>query len=374
MFCLASREFAGNVMLVFGNKQTLVRHRLMSCFHAYAKILALLSSIIHVCFSSHWLIYGAGFIGNIMHKQNIQRRYLPSHSVLRSFECAARHQSFTLAAEELHLTQSAISRQVKELEDNVGTALFRRSGRRVLLTKAGRTLAEKLAVDLENIHQTIMRAVSAGRQGTAISMAVLPGFASRWLIPRLPEFSAQHPNIELNLSTRIKPFDLDREHFDLAIHFGTDDWPDTDMRELCTETMIAVSSPEFKKQYKICDLNKLADVPLLHMETRPVVWQQFFQQNGIEDNIILSGKYFDQFSMIIAGAVASLGAALVPTYLIERELGAGLLVQLGEPTVTTKNSYYMVTPSNRRNEDVDLLCDWMKNSVGERVGTLNIVE
>ena len=286
---------------------------------------------------------------------------------MRSFECAARHQSFTLAAEELHLTQSAISRQVRELEEIIGTSLFRRAGRRVLLTKAGHTLADELSVDLENIHQTIMRAVSAGRQGTALRIAVLPSFASRWFIPRLPEFSAQHPDIELSLSTRLNPFDMNREHFDLAVHFGSDDWPDTDMQELCSETMIAVSSPDFKKQYKLNRLEGLTEVPLLHMETRPMIWKQFFQENGIEDNVILSGKYFDQFSMIIAGAVASLGAALIPTYLIERELQAGLLVRLGEPTVTTKNSYYLVTPSNRKNDQVDLLCDWMKNSVGKKV-------
>lgn len=302
-----------------------------------------------------------------MKKPSIQRRYLPSHSVLRSFECAARHQSFTLAAEELHLTQSAISRQVKELEDLIGTSLFRRAGRRVLLTKAGNNLALELAVDLENIHQTVMRAVSAGNDGSALRVATLPGFASRWLIPRLPEFSAQHPHIEISMSTRLEPFDLDREHFDLAVHFGVDDWPDTDMRELCSETMIAVASPEFKKQYKINELAKLANVPLLHMETRPMVWKKFFDQIGIKDQTQLSGKYFDQFSMIIAGCVASLGAGLIPTYLIERELSAGLLVRLGEPTVTTKNSYYLVTPSNRINEDVDLLCGWMKESVGKRV-------
>ena len=302
-----------------------------------------------------------------MRQNTIPRRYFPSHSVLRSFECAARHQSFTQAAEELHLTQSAISRQVKELEDIVGTALFRRTGRRVLLTKAGQTLAEELSIDLENIHQTIMRAVSAGRKGTAIRMAVLPGFASRWLIPRLPEFSAHYPNIEVSMSTRLKPFDLNREHFDLAVHFGTEDWPDTDMRELCSETMIAVSSPEFKKQFKINSIRHLTKVPLLHMETRPMIWKQFFQQNSIDGEVVRSGKYFDQFSMIIAGAMASLGAALIPTYLIEQELDAGVLVPLGRASVTTKNSYYLVTPFNRENEEVDLLCAWMKASVGKKL-------
>lgn len=294
------------------------------------------------------------------------RRYFPSHSVLRSFASAARHQNFTQAAEELHLTQSAISRQVKELEDIIGTALFRRTGRRVLLTKAGQTLAEELSIDLENIHQTIMRAVSAGRKGSAIRMAVLPGFASRWLIPRLPEFSQIYPDIEVSMSTRLKPFDMNREHFDLAVHFGADDWPDTDMRELCTETMIAVVSPEFKKRFKVTGVNRLTKVPLLHMETRPMIWRQFFHQNSIDGEVARAGRYFDQFSMIIAGAIASLGAALIPTYLIEHELEAGQLLPVGKATVTTKNSYYLVTPFNRENAEVDLLCNWMKSSVGKK--------
>ena len=301
-----------------------------------------------------------------MNKNTIPRRYFPSHSILRSFESAARHQSFTQAAEELHLTQSAISRQVKELENIIGTALFHRTGRRVLLTRAGQTLAEELSIDLENIHQTIMRAVSAGRKGTAIRMAVLPGFASRWLIPRMPEFSAMHPDIEVSMSTRLKPFDMNREHFDLAVHFGADDWPDTDMRELCSETMIAVASPEFKKRYKVKSIKRLTKVPLLHMETRPMIWRQFFQQYDIDGDVVRSGKYFDQFSMIIAGAMASLGAALIPTYLIEQELEAGLLIPIGKATVTTKNSYYLVTPFGRENAEVALLCDWMKASVGKK--------
>ena len=302
-----------------------------------------------------------------MLKSNIQRRHLPSHSILRSFECAARHQSFTQAAEELHLTQSAISRQVKELEEIIGTNLFRRTGRQVQLTKPGKILAQELAVDLENIHQTIMRAISAGRENTAIRLATLPGFASRWLIPRLPEFSALFPDIEISMATRLEPFDMNRDHVDLAIHFGTEDWPDTDMIELCSETMIAVCSPEFKQQYRVGQIESLVPAPLLHMETRPLVWAQFFEQNSIAEKPSSSGKYFDQFSMIIAGAIASLGAGLIPTYLIERELDAGQLVRIGDLSITTKNSYYLVTPSNRQNTDVDHLCNWMVNSVGSRI-------
>ncbi|MEH6405183.1 MAG: LysR substrate-binding domain-containing protein [Sneathiella sp.] len=299
-----------------------------------------------------------------MSKSLNQRRYLPSHAVLRSFECAARHESFTLAAEELHLTQSAISRQVKEFEEVVGTALFRRVGRRVVLTEAGKNLARELALDLEGIRQTVMRAISAGEQGAAIRVAILPDFASRWLIPRLPDFLALHNDIEISFSTRLKPFDLSREHFDLAIHFGTENWPDAEMELFCSETMVAVASPEFQEQHTIDDLSDLLNVPLLHMESRPKVWQDFFEQAGLSSEDALAGKYFDQFSMVIAGAVASLGAALIPTYLIERELSEGRLVTLDAATITTKNNYFLVRPTKTDSVHVALFVQWMKNNVG----------
>ncbi|TNE35512.1 MAG: LysR family transcriptional regulator, partial [Alphaproteobacteria bacterium] len=272
-------------------------------------------------------------------KAEIRRRHLPSHAVLRSFECAARHESFTLAAEELHLTQSAISRQVKELESLLGFELFRRIGRNVVLTDAGRNLAGELAIDLENIHQTVMRAVSAGDIGTALRIATLPTFASRWLIPRLPEFTRQYPEIEINLYTRLSPFDLTREHFDLAIHFGTDDWPRTEMQILCSERMIAVASPAFKARHNIIDAGELMRLPLLHLESRPLIWQDFFKAANLAETPRLRGKYFDQFSMIIAAARASLGAALLPTYLIEQELEDGSLSPLSPVEVSTRNSY-----------------------------------
>jgi len=292
-----------------------------------------------------------------------QRRFLPSHAILRSFECAARHESFTLAAAELHLTQSAVSRQVKEFEQIIGTDLFRRVGRRVVLTRAGKNLAVELAVDLENIRQTIMHAISAGETGTVIRVATLPAFASRWLIPRLAEFTALHKDIEISFSTRLEPFDMQRDHFDLAVHFGSKDWPGTDMECLCSETMVPVVSPTFKADHNLTNIAGLANAPLLHMETRATIWQDFFKQEHVPHTSVLSGKYFDQFALVIAGAVAGLGAALVPTYLIERELTEGKLIALGQASITTKNNYYLVTPENTQNEHVFLFAQWMKDTV-----------
>lgn len=300
-------------------------------------------------------------IGQKYPAQAVQRRYLPSNAVLRSFESAARHESFTLAAEELHLTQSAVSRQVKELEEIIGTPLFRRVGRRVILTQAGRTLARDLAVDLENIRQTVLRAISAGASGAAIRVATLPAFASRWLIPRLSDFMARHEGIEISFATRLEPFDMSREHFDLAVHFGDADWPGTDMQLLCSETMIAVASPDFRARHGVTGLADLAHVPLLHLETRPAIWEDFLARAGVTGQRAGAGQYFDQFTMLIAGAVASLGAALLPTYLVERELADGSLVQLDEATLTTGNNYYLVTPEGTENVHVAAFADWMKD-------------
>ncbi|MBL4769052.1 MAG: LysR family transcriptional regulator [Rhodobacteraceae bacterium] len=293
----------------------------------------------------------------------LQRRYLPSNAVLRSFEAAARYQSFTLAAEELHLTQSAISRQVKELELIIGTDLFRRVGRGVILTNSGQSLAKDLAVDLENMRRTVMRAVSAGKMGSALRVATLPAFASRWLIPRLPEFSARYPNVEISLSTRLKPFVMAEERFDLAIHFGRPDWPGTNMKFLCSEELVPVASPEFVKAHGIEKLEDLVRVPLLHIITRPFAWQEFQESRNLPELPSLAGKYFDQFMMIIAAASASMGVGLIPGYLIEEEIQNGILVALSCESMRTANNYYLVTPENQNNKIVTKLCDWMIENV-----------
>lgn len=289
-----------------------------------------------------------------------QRRYLPSYAVLRSFECAARHQSFTLAAEELHLTQSAVSRQVKEFEHSIGVNLFRRVGRRVILTKAGQNLAAELVIDLENIRQTVLRAITASDSGSCLRIAVLPTFANRWLIPRLPEFTQLHPKIIVNLSTRLQSFDLAKERFDLALHFGTDDWPDTKMIHLFSENMIAVCSPDFRDTHQINHPEKLAEVSLLHLETRPTAWFDWFVEFDQTKNNTIPGRQFDQFSMLITGAVASLGAALLPKYLIEDELEKGRLVQIGTAELKTKRGYFIVSPSGKNSPHVETFVRWIQ--------------
>jgi len=292
-----------------------------------------------------------------------QRRFMPSFAVLRSFECAARHQSFTLAAEELSLTQSAISRQIKELELAIGVDLFRRVGRRVELSERGAVFAADLRLDLERIKSTVFQAITADDDETVLRIAVLPTFASRWLIPRLSEFGALHPDIQIHLSVRENTFNLIREHFDAALHFGPAVWPDGDLAKLCTEVMVPVASPSLIASHGIFEAKDLLDAPLIHLESRPLAWNGWFSAVGMEELGVLGGKQYGQFSMVIAGAIASLGAAILPSYLIEAELADGRLQRISEVGLSTNNAYYIATPTGIRNPGVKAFSKWVKGQI-----------
>ena len=288
---------------------------------------------------------------------------LPSMSALRSFDAAARHQSFTHAAAELNVSQGAISRQIKEIEWIIGTPLFRRVGRSVRLTNAGKAFADDLARDLRDLSNTVSRAILAGQGDVVIRFAVLPAFGNRWLLPRLPAFSRVHPEVRLSIATRDRPFNLEQERFDLAIHFGKPDWPDADHTILCSETLIAVASPEFCERHAVTRSADLASVPLLQLETRPGAWLDWFVDHGIACNHITPALEFDQFAMIVTAAVNAMGAALLPAYLIEPEIRSGTLVQIGSISVTTDNSYYIIRPLRDENEIVSVFADWMVSCV-----------
>lgn len=292
-----------------------------------------------------------------------QTPILPSLAVLRCFEAAARRESFTLAAEELHLTQSAVSRQVRELEQTLGFPLFRRVGRRVVLSDAGRRFAEELGTDLERLRQTVYQTIAAGDQRRALRIASLPTFADRWLIPRLEQFESVNPDIVVNIGTCLKPFDFRRKRFDLAIHFGNEDWPDTRMVPLCDEEVVAVAAPGFVDRHALTEPAGLESVPLLHLDSRPHAWHEWFRATGLTDAPVLRGKWFDQFSMIITAALASLGAALLPVYLIEEELRTGGLVRIGDTTLRTDKSYYIVTPAGVEDELCRRFINWIQGEV-----------
>ncbi len=268
------------------------------------------------------------------------RRFLPPIAWLTAFETVARRGSVTEAAEELNLTQGAVSRQVQKLETQIGIELFLRDKQRLHLTAAGMAYAEDVRQGINQIANAGIK-LRTNPKGGVLDLAVLPAFATHWLAPRLSEFVDEHPGVTLNLSTRTRPFDFSHEAFHAAIHFGGDDWPATQSLHLMQEEAIAIASPgllgEVRKPEDILRL------PLLHLETRADAWQQWFQQQGIVVDHV-PGLQFDQFATMIQAVTFGLGAAIVPKYLISRELARGHLTAVNGVSPLTVGSYFLVWP------------------------------
>lgn len=277
----------------------------------------------------------------------MKRAFIPSADTLIAFECAARHLSFTRAAEELHLTQGAISKQVRHLETRLGVELFRRVRQRIVLTDAGRIYLHDIRGALEQMTSATRQVMSYAGSADVLNLAVLPTFGTRWLAPRLAEFGRKYPDAGLNLSVRLQPFDFDEEPFDGAIHHGDPVWAGAIAERLFAEEVIPVSSRAFKERHDIRSPQDLARVPRLQLATRPLAWRQWFDLAGVETDTAFQGARFEQFVMISEAAIHHAGAALMPKLFIEDELASGRLVRLFDLSLDQQTAYYFVYPEGR---------------------------
>lgn len=276
----------------------------------------------------------------------LRRGFLPPTGSLVAFECAARHESFSRAAEELHLTQGAISRQIRALEDLVGVALFDRVRQRVVLSEAGGAYLVDVRRTLGELGEATHRVMGfAGTRGV-LDLAVLPTFGARWLVPRLPRFLAAHPDVTVNLAARIEPFDFASDPFDAAIHVGQPVWAGGVLDHLMDEEVVPVADPGFAARHGIERPADLEAAPLLHQSTRPRAWADWFAAIGHTTDVVWRGPRFDQFSMVSQAAASGLGAALVPRFLVEEELASGRLVLLFPIPLATRSAYFLVRPES----------------------------
>lgn len=289
----------------------------------------------------------------------LPRRFLPSIASLRALEALDRLGSATAVAEELAQTQGAVSRQLKTLEDQLGVKLFQRRGRNLTLTAEAAEYADAVRGALARIAQASM-VLAVRPAGGALSLAVLPTFGMRWLVPRLPDFARRHPDVTLNLSTRLKPFSFSSEPFDAAIHFGTPDWPGTDALQLRRESVLAVAAPGLlASRPPLRSAADLLALPLLHIETRPDAWATWLAMHGVEEAKV-TGTVHDQFSTITQAALHGLGVALLPDYLAEQDIATGrLAVAWGDRTLMP-GAYYLVWPNSRaRDPALVAFRDWL---------------
>jgi DNA-binding transcriptional LysR family regulator len=274
-----------------------------------------------------------------------QQRLLPSMSMLQAFSAAARYESFTVAAAELGLTQGAISRQVRALEQQLGAELFSRVGKSVRLTAAGGRYAEEIDKALQAVRLASLDAMTQ-RAGGTLNLAILPTFGTRWLIPRFPDFLAAHPDITVNFATKLSPFDFKKEDLHAAIHYGRTDWPDTESTFLMKEETVPVAAPALLERQAVAAPEDLLNMPLLHLATRPRAWPDWFRDAGL-DQAPTAGMVFEEIAAAAQAAAAGLGVSLLPRFLITSELERGELAVALELPLQSSFGYYLVTPEDK---------------------------
>jgi len=295
----------------------------------------------------------------------IPRRFLPPTAMLAAFEAAARTGSFTQAGVELSLTQSAVSRQIRALEDRLGADLFIRERQSVKLTEAGLSYAREIREALKHIGDASM-AIRASPRAASLNLAVLPAFASRWLIPRLPSFLSANPDVTVNFSTRLAPFEFAAEPFDAAIHFGHPAWMGAESIPLMGETLVALAGAAFLEAHQFSSAEDLLSAPLLILRSRPDAWERWFLANGVYYDSV-NGPLFDQFDSMASAAKAGIGIALLPAFLFHEEVMRGELVPLFDKQTPSDDSYHLVWPHSRRdNPTMILFRDWLEQEAGSQ--------
>ena len=307
------------------------------------------------------------------------RRPIPSTQALACFEASARHESYTRAAQELALTQSAVSRQVIALEEFVGVALFRRTRHGVSLTPAGALYAKKVRGWLQGLERDTLDLMSHQGQGGTVNLAAVPTFATRWLMPRLPLLARQHPDITVHIEVQTRPFLFADTVHDVALYAGTPEqvgnWPGVQVLKLMDEDVVPVCSPTVLGKAAARDLGRawqpvapevLARLPLLQQSTRPYGWQQWFQSVGVDAPRALDGPRYELFSMLAVAASHGLGVALIPPMLVEAELARGELVVACAQPLRGERSYYLVTPNGTPAPALGLFSAWLSEMAAQQ--------
>ena len=271
------------------------------------------------------------------------RYVLPPMHTLRTFEALGRLRNFTRTAEELYLTASAVSHQIKAIESFYATKLFQRNRRDVTLTPAGERL-------LEVVRSTLQQLSSVGeslkiRNPSRLSVTVPPSLASRWLMPRLGEFLRQHPEIDFKLHATAALVDLDSEEADVGIRYGNGRWPGVRSDRLFDEEIFPVASPGYLAQLKLRRSADLKRCLLLRDDFHS--WEDWFAKVGMKVGDAASGPVFSDSALLLQAAEAGNGVALARSLLVADAIGAGALLRVGRLATPAPSGYYLVAPSRR---------------------------
>ncbi len=299
-------------------------------------------------------------------------RRLPPLRTIRTFEAAADHESFALAAEALGVTKGAVSQQIKQLEAFLGLPLFARSGRGVRLTDAGRRYHSAVRTALAVLERETERL--AGPRGTGqgralLRLTVLPAFAAMWLIPRLAGFQDEHPRIDIEVSADPEVVDFARSDAHLGIRYGAGAGADLTVVPLGRDRLLPVCSPAYRAARGLERPADLARCRLLHDTFWRDDWYRWWRKSGAAPPEALpnleEGQHFTLYSMAIEAAKSGLGVAMGHALLVERELAAGTLVAPFAASVPAAERYYLVRPGRSAHlSAVRAFEDWLLGAAG----------
>lgn len=295
---------------------------------------------------------------------------LPSLKGLQFFAVVAKYLSFTRAADELNVTQAAVSQQIRNLEQQLGVELFRRTTRRLFLTDNG----ERLLPYVQDAFSVLAEGVEKVKhdQYDYLNISVLPSFAARWLVPRLGSFSRQHPDIEVRLLPSLDLVNFQKESIDLAIRFGEGQYPGVYTEKLMNELVFPVCSPELMEGSKaLRTLDDLVHHPVLQ-DAGPgrLTWREWLKVAGRPELKVHYGVQISDASLLLDAAKSGQGVALGRACLVESELDNGSLVKPFEIALKSDFSYYLVMPErSRSNPRVEIFCDWLRTECQKAPGT-----
>jgi LysR family glycine cleavage system transcriptional activator len=292
--------------------------------------------------------------------------HLPPLSALRAFEAAARHMSFSKAADELHVTPAAISHQVHALEDDLGVRLFHRMNRSIELTASGQILLPGLSEAFIAIQSSVRRLRAHNDTGT-LTVTSSPSFAAKWLVLRLHRFQEQHPDIDVRISATDEVVDLTKGDFDVAIRYGCGKYPGLDIELLFTNEVFPACSPQLLTTGP--PLRIPADLPrhtLIHdraVERDALVptWQMWLKAAGVKEAPAAAGMTFNNIHLALDAAIAGHGIVLAYSNIAAADLTAGRLMRLFSLALPDQFAYYLVTaPGALERPKVRAFRNWLR--------------
>lgn len=294
-------------------------------------------------------------------------RKLPPLNALRAFEAAARHLSFTRAADELFVTQAAISHQVKALEDHLGIKLFKRLNRALMLSDEGQRYYPAVRDGLDQLANATEQLLKSDRDGL-LTVSTTPSFASLWLVPRIQNFTRKYPEIDVRIAAEDRVVDFDRDDVDCAIRYGKGGWSNLFQTKLMDEKHFPVCSPHYLARYPgLTEPRALKNHTLLHdyaIISKEETWEHWLKKANATEVNASRGPKFSHTHMVIQACIAGEGIAIGRTTMIQAELDSGRLVPLFDVVVENDTTaFFVCKPKTEEKYKISVFRDWLLSEI-----------